>query len=74
MSLNPKELVIGKKYLIWITGIVRKFIAECVDYDDQMKWGMMKVLNKDSTWFGYILKREDYIPLEEYDPAKHGPI
>jgi hypothetical protein len=72
MSLSPKELVKGKKYLIWITGIVRKFVAECVGHDDQMQWGLMKVLNNDSSWKDTVLKREDYIPLEEYDPVKHG--
>lgn len=74
MSLNPKELVKDKKYVIWITGIIREFVAECVGHDDRQGWGKIKILNPSSSWYGEILIREDYVPLEEYDEKKHGPI
>jgi hypothetical protein len=73
MSLNPKELVKGKRYIIMITGCTRDAIGECVGHDDRLGWGLLKVLNK-GVWEGAILKREDYIPVAEYNPAKHGPI
>ncbi len=73
MSMNPKELVKGKKYVIMITNCIRPAIGECIGHDEILRWGMLKVLNKGFMQDA-ILKREDYIPMEEYDEAKHGPI
>ncbi len=73
MSLNPKELVKGKSYVIMITGCISNAVGECVGHDDQRGWGMLRVRNQ-GFMHNAILKREDYIPMEEYDPVKHGPI
>jgi hypothetical protein len=71
--LNPKTLEVGKRYVIQITGFVRPAVGECVGHDSRYGWGMLKVLNK-GFMEGAVLKREDYIPEEEYDPTKHDPI
>jgi hypothetical protein len=71
--LHPKSLVVGKTYVVQITGVARDVVAECIGHDEQRQLPMLKVLNAGA-FHGTILKREDYIPIEEYDPEKHGPI
>lgn len=73
-ELDPRNLTLGKKYVLWITGIVRTVVAECVDTDDQRYHrAQLKVLNM-GFMHDVVLRGEDYILKEEYDPAVHGPI
>lgn len=70
--LNPKSLQVGKRYVIQVISIARPVVAICVGHDN-FGAGIVNVLNK-----GFLhetkLTCDDYIPEEEYDETKHGPV
>jgi hypothetical protein len=72
MALDPKALEVGKRYVVSVTGAIGRIVAECIGHDDLLKWGILKPCGRALR--GFKLKREDYIPHEEYDEAKHGAL
>jgi hypothetical protein len=71
--MDTRNLTPGTKYVIWLTGITARSVAECTSKKDSRGFCIVKVLNK-----GFMqnaeLKHGDYGVVEVYDEAKHGPI
>ena len=73
MTYDARNLNPGTKYVVWVTGFTRYFVAECLEYKGKYGVCVLKVLNAGAL-LNREIKSEDYGVVDVYDETKHGPI